>query len=277
MDFKIIADSCCDMTPELKKRLGVTTIPLSMTLGGKCFMDDETLNLPEFMQEMKSCTEKIGSASPSPILYKEAFEGSHTSFAVTLSSRLSGSYNSAVLGNNLALEDEGADAVIFDSKSASAGEVLLVLRIHKMIKLGFHKSKIISSMENYIQNMKTYFVLDSVDNLQKNGCLNKLTGRLISALNIKPVMGSDGDGNIALFSHARGQNQLIDKLTDTVEKSGRNTTGESMVITHCNNPGLADKLFNAIDRRYHFEEIIVLPTGGLSSMYANDKGIVMAF
>lgn len=277
MDYKIIADSCCDMSPELKKRLGITVIPLSMTLGEAHFMDDETLNLSEFMQEMKNCTGKIGSASPSPLLYKEAITGNHTSFVVTLSSKLSGSYNSAILGRALAMEDGNADAIIFDSKSASAGEVLLVLKIHKLIQSGFHKTKIAENIEDCIQNMKTYFVLDNIDNLQKNGRLSKVTGKLISALNIKPVMGADGDGNIALFSYARSRKQIVDKLVNMIEKSGRDTTGESMVITHCNNPELADKLFNAIDRQYRFEEIIVLPTGGLSSMYANDKGIVIAF
>ncbi|MDR1539573.1 MAG: DegV family protein [Clostridiales bacterium] len=94
MDFQIVADSCCDLTPEIKKQWGVTTVPLTMTLDNKSYTDDETLNLPEFMTEMKNCSAKIGSASPSPLLYKEAFEAEHASFAVTLSSRLSGSYSS---------------------------------------------------------------------------------------------------------------------------------------------------------------------------------------
>jgi fatty acid-binding protein DegV len=125
--------------------------------------------------------------------------------------------------------------------------------------------------------MKTYFVLDNIDNLLKNGRLNKIVGRIISVLHIKPVMGADKDGNIALFSHARGLNQIVDKLADTIEKSGKKTEGQSMVITHCNNPTLAQKLMTAIQNRYRFKEILIVPTRGISSVYANDKGIVMAF
>lgn len=276
MDYRIITDSCCDLTPELIKETGAITIPLTMTLGEKSFIDDENLDLPQFMKEMKDCTERIGSASPSPLLYKNAFQGLFTSFAVTLSNNLSGSYSSAMLGKALA-EEEGADVHVFNSKCASAGETLIVLKIHKMINEGFQKSKIISSIENFINEMKIYFVLDNIDNLVKNGRLNKITGKLISVLNIKPIMGVDGEGNITLHSHARGQNQIIEKMADTIEKSGRPTELETMVITHCNNPGLAEKLMNAVKNRYHFREILIIPTRGLSSMYANDKGIVMAF
>src|SRR5690606_38693849 len=125
--------------------------------------------------------------------------------------------------------------------------------------------------------MKTYFVLDNLDNLVKNGRLHKITGKLISILHIKPILGSDGDGNIALYGNARGEKQIINKLADTIERSGRKTDGESMVITHCNNPTLAEKLKDVVMQRYRFEEIVILPTKGLSSLYANEKGIIIAF
>lgn len=276
MEYKIIADSCCDLTPQLKQQLGVTTVPLTLILGDTAFVDDDTLDLVDYMDKMKNYSGKIGSACPSPGMYKDTFVGNHVSFAVTLSSNLSGSYASANMGKTLA-EEEGADVHVFDSKSASAGQLLLAVKIRKMIDAGMHKSKIITSIESFIQEMKTYFVLDNLDNLVKNGRMNKIAGKLISVLHIKPIMGSDGDGNIALYSHARGQKQIVEKLLHFIEKSGRSTDGESMVITHCNNSGLADMLLSAIRTRFHFNEILVVPTRGLSSMYANDKGIVMAF
>lgn len=278
MDYRIIVDSCCDLTPEYRERLRATVIPLSLTMGEQSFVDDDTLNLPDFMERMKNYNGKIGSAAPSPTLYQEAFQGGHTSFAITLSSNLSSSYSSAMLGKTMA-EDEcpEADIHVFDSKSASAGEVLLAVKLRQMIDEKLHKSEIIAKMEELIRELKTYFVLDNLDNLIKNGRLSKIKGKLISVLGIKPIMGSDGDGNIALYGSARGQKQIIQKLTDTIEESGKQTDGESMVITHCFNPGLAQKLVDAIKARYNFRDIIVLPTNGLSSLYANEKGIIMAF
>lgn len=278
LKHKIVVDSCCDVTPELSERLGIVTVPLTMNLGEKSFVDDEQLDLPSFMEEMKNCTGKVGSASPSPMLYQEAFQGSPSSFAVTISGNLSSSYSSAVLGKSMIEEEEaGTEVHVFDSKSASAGEVLIAVKLAKLIKEGHHRSKIISTIDSFIHEMKTYFVLDNFDNLLKNGRLNKITGKLISVLHIKLIMKADKEGNIGLHSHVRGQKQIVEKMADTIGKSGKDTRGESMVIAHCNNPGLAEKLRDKIRSQFHFDEIFIVPTRGISSVYANDKGIVMAF
>lgn len=276
MDQRLVVDSCCDVTPELCREFSITSVPLTITLGERSITDDDDINLPQFMEDMKNCKSRIGSAAPAPALYKDAFLQAKTSYAVTLSSNLSGSYASAMLGRELACE-EGADVHVFDSKSASAGEVLIAIKTGEMIKAGIQKSEIIRSIEGFIKQMKTYFVLENIDNLLKNGRISKVKGTLINVLGIKPIMGEDGDGNIALYSHARGEKQIIERLADTIKLSNRNFEGQSMVIAHCNNPGLAEKLMNEIKKRFPFKEILIVPTKGISSMYANNKGLIMAF
>lgn len=276
MDQRIVVDSCCDVTPELCRDFNITSVPLTITLGERSITDDENIDLQQFMEDMRSCKSRIGSAAPAPALYKDAFLQSKTSYAITLSSNLSGSYASAMLGRELALE-EGADVHVFDSKSASAGEVLIAIKTGEMINAGIHKSEIIRTIEGFIKQMRTYFVLENIDNLLKNGRISKVKGTLINVLGIKPIMGDDGDGNIALYSHARGEKQIIERLTDTIKQSDRNFEGQSMVIAHCNNPGLAEKLMNEIKKLFPFKEIHIVPTKGLSSMYANNKGLIMAF
>ena len=277
MEYKIIADSCCDVTPQLAEQLGVTSVPLTMRLGQKEFKDDDTLDLPYFMAEMKACTEKVSSAAPSPLAYKEAMEAAHRSFVVTLSSQLSASYSNAELGKAYAKESGGADVHVFDSKSASAGEVLIAVKLRQLLSKGLHKEQIIGAINHFIDNMKTYFVLERYDNLLKNGRLNKITGKIINILNIKLVMGSDKMGNIALYAKPRGTKQMLEKLVSLIRSSEKTTSGESMVISHCNNLPLAKQLSNAVLQHFDFKEIIIVPTKGLSSMYADDQGIVMAF
>ncbi|WP_326974517.1 DegV family protein [Caproicibacter sp. BJN0012] len=277
MTCKIIVDSCCDMTPQLKERLDVTSVPLTMRLGRNEFTDDASLDLDCFMAEMKASTEKVSSASPPPLLYQEAMESAGDSFVVTLSSRLSGSYASAVAGKTLAEETGKADTYIFDSKSASAGEVLIAVKIRDLLQKGMPKPHVIETINRFIEDMKTYFVLERYDNLQKNGRLNRIAGKLISVLNIKLMMGSDGNGNIALYAKLKGINQMVEKFLSLIENSGKKTDGENLVISHCNNPGLAERLKAAIEQRYHFKEIFIVPTGGISSLYADDGGIVLAF
>ncbi len=275
MSFTLVADSCCDLTNEMKKEWDVTSVPLTLTLAEKEFMDDDNLNLPQFMAEMKACKGRVGSAAPSPGLYADAFRGADA-FAVTLSSSLSGSYASAMTGKSIA-EESGANVHVFDSRSAAAAEVLIVLKIRKLISEGLQKSEIITRIERFIQETRTFFVLDNIDNLLKNGRLNRITATIISTLHIRPIMGADGDGNISLVSHVQGWKQVVKKLADTIANDGRPTMGKSIVITHCNNSPMAEELKNEIERRYEFSEILVLPTRGVSSLYANEKGVILAF
>lgn len=276
MKPKIVVDSCCDVTPEIIHEYDIISVPLTLVLGERNITDDDNLDLSAFLQEMKKCKEKIGSAAPSPILYKEAFLKASKVFAVTLSSNLSGSFASAMAGKMLAQEESPETQIhVFDSKSACAGEVLVALKIGEMIKEGLQHTNIVVAVEEFISQMKTYFVLDSIDNLLKNGRIGKITGRIISALNIKPLMGADKDGHIALYSHARGEKQIIEKLADTIEKSGKEV--KRIVIAHCNNLALAEKLKETINKRYNFKDILIVPTRGISTIYANDKGIVMSF
>lgn len=275
MSFTIVADSCCDLNSELREEWGVKSVPLTLTLAEKEFTDDDNLDLPEFMRQMAACKGRVGSAAPAPGLYADAFHGADA-FAVTLSSNLSGSYASAMTGKSIA-EETGANVHVFDSRSAAAAEVLIVMKLRKLIREGLQKSEIIARIERAIQEMRTFFVLDNIDNLLKNGRLNRITATIISTLHIRPIMGADGNGNISLFSHVQGWKQVVKKLADTIAADGRPTKGESLVITHCNNPTLAQELKSEIEHRYDFAEILVLPTRGVSSLYANEKGVILAF
>ena len=278
MEYKIIVDSCCDMTPELAERLGVSAVvPMTMMLGDKEFVDDDSLDLPGFMAEMKACKGKVSSASPPPIAFMEAIESAIHSFVVTISSQLSGSYANAELGKTFAEENGVTDTHVFDSKSASAGEILVAIKLRELLSKGIPKDQIISTINQFIDSMKTFFVLERYENLIKNGRLNKVTGKIVQLMNVKLIMGSDGSGNIKLHAKPRGTEQMLEKIISFIKSTNRSTNGESMVICHCNNLPLAKQLSNAINLQFSFKEILIIPTKGTISLYADDKGIVMAF
>lgn len=275
-DMKIIADSSCDISPEEKERLEVALVPLTLTLGEQEFVDDDALDLPDFMARMKAYQGKVSSACPSPGAFQEAFQAAGSSICITISEKLSGTYQSALLGKELA-EKEGARAEVVDSKSASAGEVLLVYKIREWMEESLPYQEIAERARAFADTMKTYFVLDSVENLVKNGRMNKVVGTLVQVLGVKPIMGADGEGNIALFGHARGRRQILEKMAGLVKESGKETEGELLVIAHNNNWPLARELEGLIRGAYRFRDVLVVQTRGISSMYANDKGLVMAF
>jgi len=277
MKTKIIVDSCCDLTAEMKAEMDIQSVPLTMLLGDREYCDDDSLDLERFLHDMGEYKGKVASASPPPYRYQEAMGGADDTYVVTLSDKLSGSYSNAVTGNNESVECGEKPACILDSKSASAGEALIAVKIYELIQTGMSKGQIISTIHAFIDNMKTYFVLENYDNLKKNGRLNKIAGSLISLLNIKLIMGANGDGEIALFEKCRGAKKMVQQLVSLIATSGKETQDENLVISHCNNPDLAGELERLIKERFCFKKIYVVPTGGLSTMYVDNKGIVMAF
>ena len=277
MKNRIVVDSCCDLTQEMKDEMGITSVPLTMVLGDKVYCDDDSLDIADFVEQVKSYKGKATSASPSPYSYSEAIEGSEDAFVVTLSEKLSGSYTNAVLGNRETVEGGGKSACVLDSKTAAAGETLIAIKLHELIKANLPTDAIVSAIHQFIENMKTYFVLENYTNLQNNGRLNKVTGILISMLNIRLIMGADGNGEIMLFQKCRGFKQMISHMLFLIESSGKDTKNENLVISHCNNHKLATLLKGYIEERFHFKKIYVVPMGGLSSMYVDDQGVVFAF
>ena len=275
--MKLVGDSCLDITPELQKRLNITNVPLTITLKDNSYLDDENLDLPQLLEDIRNCEEKIQTAAPSPALFREAFSGDDEVLAVTLSANLSSSYQSAMIAKSDIEEESKCKVHVFNSKSASAAETLTALKIKDFIDNNETMQNIISKIEDFISNMKTYFVLDDISTLIKNGRMNKFVGSIITTLGIKPIMRDDGDGNITLAGHSRSENQTIKKMVEFVVKSMKKTTNERMVISHCNNPSLAERIMTAVREKFDFAEILIVPTGGISSVYANEGGVILAF
>ena len=277
MKSQIIVDSCCDLTAEMKAEMGIKSVPLTMLLGDKEYCGDDSLDIGEFLHDMGEYSGKASSASPSPFLYQDAMGSADDTYIVTLSSKLSGSYSNAVVGNNESVGNGSKPACLLDSKSASAGETLIAIKLHELIQARIPKEQIIHTIRGFIDNMKTYFVPECLDNLKKNGRLTNVTGSLIQMLNIKLIMGADGNGEIALFEKCRGAKKMVQQLVSLIGSSGKKTENENLVISHCNNPGLAEELKKLITERYGFKKIFIVPAGGLSTMYVDNKGVVMAF
>jgi DegV family protein with EDD domain len=274
MNYKIVADSGCDLTPELKEQIAVELVPLTMSLGNETYVDDEKLDVKNFMANMNAYKHQPKSSCPSPYDFMEKCDKEKTTFIVTLSSRLSGSYDSANLAKNM-LAEQGIDSYVFDSKSASAGQLLIVQKLHELIMGEIGKLEIIKKIEDFIDNMKTVFVLENLDNLIKNGRMSKVTGIIAGALNIKLLLKAD-DGEIALYSKVRGIQNSIAKLAETIGEMCRDTTNQILAITHCNSKYI-DMFQKMVKEKYSFRDIVVAPTKGLTGMYANDGGIIIAF
>lgn len=278
MSYKIAIDSCGELLDEWKNDERIESIPLTLTVGGENIIDDATFDQKDFLKKVADCPECPKSACPSPERYMKSYEceAEHI-YAVTLSAELSGSYNSAILGKNLLLEEQPEKKVhVFNSKSASGGQSLIAMKIIECEEKGLSFGEVVSEVEKYIEEMSTFFVLENLETLRKNGRLSRVKALVASALKIKPVMGSTPEGTICQLDQARGMNKAIVKMVDHIGEKGINIPEKTVAITHCNCPERAKMLEEAIREKLHPAKIVVMDTAGVSSMYANDGGVIVA-
>lgn len=278
MSFHIVADSCCELTADMKKRGNIEIAPLTLEVGGESILDDETFDQKYFLKRVAECPECPKSACPSPDYFRKSFlNGAERCYAVTLSAQLSGSYNSAVLGANLAQEEnEDLKIHVFNSRSASIGETLIVKKIVECEEAGMSFERVVETVELYISTQNTYFVLENLETLRKNGRLSKAKALVASALKIKPVMGATSEGDIVQLDQARGINKALMKMVDAIVNDAQHVENKTLAISHCNCPERAEMVKEALLERLAVQDVFVLDTQGVSSMYANDGGIIIA-
>ena len=278
MSYKIVIDSCGELLDEWKQDPRFESVALTLSVDGVNIIDDETFDQADFLKRVAECPECPKSACPSPERYMRAFdcEAEHV-YAVTLSAELSGSYNSAVLGKNLLQEDHPDRQIhIFNSKSASVGQTLIAMKIQECEEAGLPFEQGIETVDAYIEQQHTFFVLDNLETLRKNGRLSKVKALVASALKIKPVMGSTEEGAICQLDQARGMNKALVKMAQIIVEKTADSGQKTLAISHCNCHERAILLKNALEERMPMKKIVILDTAGVSSMYANDGGVIVA-
>ena len=284
MRYKIVIDSCGELTDKLKEDAHFENVALALDVDDYHIMDDKNFNQAEFLQKVKESPNCPKSSCPTPARYMDAFgdEPEHV-YMVTLSAQLSGSYNSAMLAKDLYEEKmaegeapAGTQIHVFDSRSASIGETLIGMKIQEYEEAGCSFEQVVQRVEKYIDGMHTFFVLETLETLRKNGRLSNLKAMLATALNIKPVMGSTEIGAIQQLGQARGMNKALESMVTKMLSVTKNCEEKVLAISHCNCPERAKRVKEKVEQLAHFKKIIVVNTAGVSSMYANDGGVILA-
>ena len=281
MEIQIIADSCCDLTPTLRRVLRVRTASLTIRVDDGEFIDDENLDIPALMAAMKQSANAPTTASPAPEAYAAMMAQAPMTFVVTLSSRLSGSYNAACVGRDMALEaDPSLKICVLDSESASAGETRIVMMLRDLIDAGLAFEEIEQRARAFIAPMRTRFVLEDLSHLVKNGRISKMAGFVGTVLNLRPLMADNGHGEIVCLEKIRGTANAMKKLVEHVAAETADAARASivLVLSYCNcAPRALELQKNLLASCAALKDVIMVPTGGISTVYADDGGVVLAF
>jgi DegV family protein with EDD domain len=278
---RIISDSSCDLPKDFLEKDGIdfSLVPLKIIVGNHEFIDDETLNPKELIAAMKAEKTATSSSCPSPEDFAAELRKNKESYVITMTSGLSGIYNSARVAKNMVLEeDDSLKISLFDTHATSPVMILMVMKLRDLIKTGDMDFDTISEkLSLYLETLNLRFLLQDLSNLVKSGRMNRVAGAVASALSIMPIFRSDDKGEIQLVTKARGIKKALSSLASMVEEKIKTQPQFPVVITHCNNLSQAEILKDLLEKRFDLKEIYIFPMHGLTTYYSNDKGLLMAF
>ena len=277
MTYKIIGDSCTDLTADMMRDPHFVKVPLSIQVGPDTILDDAGFRQGELLQKMRAWPTSPKTACPAPAQYLEQIAEDTDNYIVTLTARLSGSYNAAVQAVSIYREEGGqANVHVFNSCSASAGQVQIALLIRELAEQGLPFDQVVERVEAYISRMQTLFVLEDLENLRKNGRLTKVQSLVTGALRVKLLMGATREGEIEKLGQGLSLRQTLARMVSRMAEQADHA-GRRLVIAHCNCRERAEYVRELVLERCRFSEILIVATGGISTVYANDGGIIAAY
>ncbi len=280
MTWKIAADSSCDIRGGIEPLPGLSfdIVPLKIRVGIEEFTDDCQLDLAAMKKALAGFDGPTSSACPSPDEWARAFEDADCSVAVTMTSALSGTFNSAVVGRRMALEkDPGKKILVLDTRSTGGQMVLVVKKVRELIAQGLSFEEVARQAVAYNRELHLLFTLSTFDNLVKNGRMNKLVGIVASKLGIRIVAEASPEGKIEVLYKIRGQSRALSTLVAEMKRRKPDLGKGEVVVSHCNNALGARYLQEEIEKAFPEARITIMETQGLTSYYAEETGILVAY
>ena len=275
MKWKIITDTACDLPQLDNGEIGFQRIPFVISIDNTNYVDSDTLDIEDIVSKMEKSEEVCHTACPGPGSWEEAFEDAEYVFAITISSQLSGSFNSAVIGANMALEKDPERKIhVFDSRSTGPEMTMLVHKIVEWIDEGLSYEDICVKGQQYLDETHLLFALSTFGNLVKNGRMPKIVGFVVGKLRITLVGFASDAGTIEVVGKARGDGQIVKKIVN--EMKAHNFNGNVVSICHVMNEKLALRLKDAITKEWS-APVEIMQASGLDSFYAERKGIIIGF
>ncbi|MBR6478276.1 MAG: DegV family protein [Lachnospiraceae bacterium] len=270
--YKIIADSSCDLL-ELPGVL-FETVPLTISTDEKSFTDDPQLDVKSVLDYLSSYNGRSYTACPSTQSWMDAFEGADEIYVVTITSALSGTYDSANMAKNQYLAKHPETKIcIVDSLSTGPGMNLIVEKIAAWKKEGLTFEEISAEVIPYQRSLKLYFGLQSLHNLAVNGRINKLVASAIGIMNIRILGTASLQGTIEPIAKCRGDKKVLEKLIEEIKGCGYKNG--KIRISHVENFELADQIAARLREIFGEIDLSIIPARGLDSYYAERGGIIL--
>ncbi len=272
MKYQILVDSASDLMSDylVDSEIGFKVVPLTINVGEKEYVDNDSLDIQKMLDDMHA-SKKSSSACPSPESFLREFDNAEYTFIVTITSKLSGCYNSAVVAKNSYSKPE--NICVIDSKAVSGTEILIVDKLVELIKQGLSYQKIIEQINAFRDKKSLFFILQKFDNLVNNGRMSKIAGLIASKLVIRPICIAY-EGEIKIAKKIIGIKNTFSKLIQMICEKAKDFSKETLIITHCYAEEEANLIKSDLEKKCNFKEIRILSMRGLCSYYALEKGLI---
>lgn len=271
-NIKIVTDSSSDLIG--MDGVEFASAPLKIVTNEKAYTDDESLDVRDFAEAMARYNGKSSTSCPNVTDWLAAFGDAEKAIALTITSNLSGSYNTACLAKRIYEEDHpGRRVEVIDTLSAGPEIALMAEKIREKITAGKDMDTILDEMKSY--KTELLFVLESMKNLANNGRLSKLAATAAGMLGIRAVGRASDEGTLELLAKCRGSVRALETMVNQMKTLG--FKGGCARIAHCLNEGLAHDLAEKIKKEFPKANVIIAECRGLCSFYAERGGMLLGF
>ena len=270
--MKIVSDSSCDLYSLEKVKF--ESVPLHIFVGDKEYIDKEGVDIADMQTRLKEKGVKSSTSCPNVYDYLEAFKGENEIFAITISSNLSGSFQSLKLARDQYLaENKDAKVKIIDSLSAGPVLYMLVEKLQEFILAGLSFEEISKKIDEYHKKTQLLFILSSVLNLANAGRVNKILATILGVLNIKLVGQGSDEGRFQLHEKCRGEKKAIKKLIENI--TGFGWKNGKVVIDHNDNESGAIAIKEKLLEINPNANVQIRKMNALCAFYAEEHGLLI--
>jgi len=270
--IKFVTDSSCDT--HSYEDIQVNVAPLRIYTDEREFVDTEDMDVHEMLDYLLAFNGRSYTACPSAQSWLDAYEGGDELYVITMTSHLSGTYNSACAARDIYLESHPeAKFCIIDTLSTGPEMRLILEKIIEWKRA--HKSfeEVSEKIKKYLSTTRLFFSFQSLHNFAQNGRINKVIASLIGKLNISVIGTASSDGVVEPTAKCRGVKNVIAKLSEEITRSG--FLGGKIRICHIENESLARALGETLKKKFPNLDLQIYPARGLCSYYGERGGIII--
>ena len=274
MKYKIVADSSANVYE--RNGINYVSVPLKIVTSEREFSDVKGMDIAEMVSYLQGYKGKSGTSCPNVHDWLEAFGDADLILGVTITSGLSGSYESAMQAKKIyESKHPGANVLIVDSMSAGPELALIIEKMENIVKSEKSFEEMTQDITEYCKRSHLLFALKNLDNLARNGRVSPAVAKIAGILGIRVIGKASDEGTLQQLHKCRGEAQSITCIWDEMKKHGYN--GGKVRLAHCFNEQMAKTLSETIRQNYPNADVQITPCTGLCSFYAEEGGLMIGY